>query len=447
MNIISECDKVFAIMPYLKSERDLRMNKALVCLLTILISTTIQATHTRPPQQSPINYFSSKITSLKSMTSTTVLEEPGVIKIIHGNACGESNKPGKEEVIELDGKYVFPSYANEATVILNGWKLKYLKKDHHVRGIMASIQKVAESGNTLSWRARGFLQDKNFDDGYRFCYYYTALAWNSNAIQASAYHLNNNHNSNLFTKNKTALNVLSSYFYFPKFANTPVVHMPRGFSLFFANQSSSFPACFDCAVDHHILQVGFNTTASERFINPKKEYGFLPSPMLPTMDQYVDIGYMSWDAYAIMKDDSLKRDLWVDEWFSVIAGKDAHTVQPPYAILPHDDAGGFGSSCIGEASGTKTKQVTIRNIPYAFAIPMLTGFEMKYGCDDEHVTEVGIWIDNIQYVQPTGQTGTLTYTLSSILRDKNSSPGHASSHNVHLLGLKEIEDRSPKSTI
>lgn len=383
--------------------------------------------------------------SEKKRASTTVFEEPGVIKVIHGSACGDSNIPGKEEIIELDGEYNFPSYANEATVVLNGWRLKYLKKDHHVRGLSASLQKVAESGTKLTWRARGFLSDKNFDDGYTFCYYYTALAWNSNAIKANAYHINSNdHNSDLYTKTHTALSVLSSYFYFPKFENTPVIHLPRGFSLFFANQSTSFPACFDCPVDHHILQLGFNTTASERFIDPQKTYGFLSPPMLPTTDQYVDKGYLSWDTYAIFKDDSLRRDYWVDEWFSVIAGTDAHMIQPSYAILPHEDPSGWGNACVGEGAGTKTKQVTIRNIPYAFAIPMLSGFEMKYGCGDEHVSEVGIWIDNIQYTQPPGQTGTLTYTLSSILRDKNSSPGHASSHNVHVLGLSDAEIREPK---
>jgi hypothetical protein len=417
----------------------------IIAVISLMISPSIAnefLTTTKDKNREPLAKIAITNAAQKNVTSTTVFERSGVIKVIHGSACGQSNKSGKEEVIELDGKFDFPAYANEATVVLNGWRLKYLSKDHHVRGLSASIQKVAESGNRLTWRARGFLSDKNFDDGYTFCYYYTAMAWNDDAIKANAYHINSNdHNYYLFNKTKTALSVLSSYFYFPKFANIPIIHLPRGFSLFFANQSSAFPACFDCAVDHHILQLGFNTSSSERFIDPKKKYGFLPSPMLPTTERYVDMGYLSWDTYAIMKDNSLRRDYWFDEWFSVIAGVDAHIIQPPYAILPHEDSDGWGSSCIGEASGTKTKQITINNIPYDFAIPMLTGFEMKFGCDDEHVTEVGVWIDSMQYSKPAGQNGTLSYTVSTILRDKNSSPGHASSHNVHILGLNEAQSR------
>ncbi|HAU1321869.1 TPA: hypothetical protein F8R96_13120 [Legionella pneumophila] len=30
----------------------------------------------------------------------------------------------------------------------------------------------------------GLLRDKNFDDGYRWCYYYTLIAWNRNRIDA-----------------------------------------------------------------------------------------------------------------------------------------------------------------------------------------------------------------------------------------------------------------------
>ena len=68
---------------------------------------------------------------------------------------------------------------------------------------------------------------------------------------------------------------------------------------------------------------------------------------------------------------------------------------------------------------------------------MLTGWELEYGCDDEHVTEMGIWIENWSYdLGPQG--GTLRYTVSSVLRDKDSDPEHTRTKKVTILGLGPI---------
>lgn len=44
---------------------------------------------------------------------------------------------------------------------------------------------------------------------------------------------------------------------------------------------------------------------------------------------------------------------------------------------------------------------------------------MGYLCDDEHVKEIGIWIDEWGYDK---NTRTLRYKLSSILTDKDDIP-------------------------
>ena len=41
--------------------------------------------------------------------------------------------------------------------------------------------------------------------------------------------------------------------------------------------------------------------------------------------------------------------------------------------------------------GVVTQESVIENLPFEYAIPMLTGWELVLGCDDEHVKEIGIW--------------------------------------------------------
>ncbi len=84
-----------------------------------------------------------------------------------------------------------------------------------------------------------------------------------------------------------------------------------------------------------------------------------------------------------------------------------------------------------------TEDFVIENLPFEYAIPMLTGWELRYLCDDENVKEIGIWIDRWSYVKdPAAPTGRLSYTLSSVLRDKDDDPGHKRSHKVTILGLR-----------
>ena len=73
---------------------------------------------------------------------------------------------------------------------------------------------------------------------------------------------------------------------------------------------------------------------------------------------------------------------------------------------------------------------------------MLTGWELAYGCrGDQHVSEIGIWIDEIQY--DPNAAGTLRYKLSSVLRDEDNKPGFLSNHKVTILGMRPVPPRSP----
>jgi hypothetical protein len=100
--------------------------------------------------------------------------------------CGQSNQLGAEAPVALVGSFALPNYADAATVLLNGWRFRYLSSDHHVRSLGARIEHVAVGPGAISWVARGSLRDRNFDDEYQFCYVYTVIGWNSGMLDAIA---------------------------------------------------------------------------------------------------------------------------------------------------------------------------------------------------------------------------------------------------------------------
>ncbi|MFQ5881616.1 MAG: CARDB domain-containing protein [Candidatus Methylomirabilales bacterium] len=377
-------------------------------------------------------------------TATSIaldIEDPGKIIVKHGSACGESDQPGEEEVVELAGSFTLPAYANAATVLLRGWQLRYLGGDEHLRWLSASIADIELSGSELSWVARGDMADDDFEDGYEFCYYYTVLAWNSGLVDALADHDNENANSSasFFDNDTTALSALSSYVENVEFAGKKsVAILPRGFQFLWANESTLFPACFDCPVDHHLLQIGYNMDHGEAFVQQGEGYDALPTPTGSEDASRVNPTIRSWESYSILKDDAAQHDYWFEEFFSALGGNDIGVIEPPFTILPREDIGLF-TGCIG-GPVTRTKEVEIRDVPFDYAIPMLTGWELAYNCDDQHVQLIGIRLEDIEYEKdPADTTGTLRYTVISELRDDDTFPGHVSRHKVTILGLNGRE--------
>lgn len=95
-------------------------------------------------------------------------EAQGKIKAMYGfgNAKLESGK----SMIKVQQSVPIPDYANQATVLLNGWKLNYLGGDQHVLGLGTVIAKINPDlrNKTLSWNAVGLLRDDDFKEGYEF---------------------------------------------------------------------------------------------------------------------------------------------------------------------------------------------------------------------------------------------------------------------------------------
>lgn len=385
-----------------------------------------------------------------SSNRDVVLEDPGTIIAWHGFSCAESNKRGTEDLLKIEESLEIPRYASEATVFLNGWRMNYLSGDHHVAGLGTMISTIRLEGQTLSWQAAGVLSDDNFDDGYKWCYHYTAVAWNPANLDVVVDHRDgscdppNPAESNFFiTDNEETTTALSS---FPTFlfnagfaSGRTVAILPRGFGFRWSGE---------CETDHHLLQTGVNLDHGEAFVENGKEYrkGFgeemtpvpLPQPPPPHTVNQVDSGFASWDTYAIFKDNAGRRGYGFGEMASGMGGRDVGTIQPPFSILPKEDTGIFGG-CLGGSAAEKTEDVVVGNVPFEYAVPMLTGWDLRYGCDDEHVTAVGTWLDGFQYEKTPGDpTGTLRYKVSSTLKDKDGSPGHFSSHKVTILGFKPV---------
>jgi hypothetical protein len=100
---------------------------------------------------------------------------------------------------------------------------------------------------------------------------------------------------------------------------------------------------------------------------------------------------------------------------------------------------GFPGACLGgDKVGVVTEEVVVDNIPYAYAIPMLTGWDLGYACPDHHVREIGIWMDDLHYDRaPNAPTRTLRCKVSSLLHD-DSHHGDNSSHKITILGLRPL---------
>jgi hypothetical protein len=117
-----------------------------------------------------------------------VFEDPDTIGVHHGFGCAESNRRDEETILRVRQEIAVPSYVNRATVFLNGWRVRYLRRDHEVGTVFVSLGAIDLHAGVLSWQAAGALSDKNFDDGYSLCYYFTTVGWNSAALDLIADH-------------------------------------------------------------------------------------------------------------------------------------------------------------------------------------------------------------------------------------------------------------------
>ena len=384
-----------------------------------------------------------KLKELTDSQRNVVFEEQGTIIVYHGFGCAASNKPDTQDVVKVEQSLDLPAYATNATVLLNGWHLNYLHDDHNIAGLGTLISNIRLERNTLKWQASGVISDDNFDDPYNWCYYYTVVGWDPNKLNLIVDHKDGNCNPNdnsdsnfYFAQNKgtsTALSSFASFLKNPDFAGKTVAIAPRGFGF-----------SFECLIDHNFFQIGYNLEHNEGFVENgksyKKKFGdvvLLPSPT-PSPATHIsqqDPGLATWETYTIFKDDDTRRFHFFGEMVSGLAGTDLRVLQPPFSILPIE-----GESPGSEFGGTgvRTEEFAIDNIPAAFAIPVLTGWELHYLTNDQNVKEIGIWIDEFHYRDPADPPGRMRYKVSSVMFDDDKFPDNGYHHKVTVLELKPL---------
>jgi hypothetical protein len=393
-----------------------------------------------------------RLTEVSQGPLFTVYENPGTIKVIHGSVTAKHDFiPDEPQFIKVEQSLEIPDYANKATVFLNGWKSSYLgDDDQNVVGLGTLVGKIRlvdirPGGRKLTWNAVGLLRDNDAKESYEWSYYYTVIAWNEVALNVI---VNHDDADNLckagtggsdnfyFAENRTsdiapnrtshtALSSFSSFLQNPDFPpRGTVAILPRGFGFGWYN-------------DNNLLQLAYNLDHSENFVAYGKKYQKAFEDVLAPLSGPISLAnsdFVSWNTYSILKDNDLRRDYLFGEMVSALGGKDVGLVQPPFSILPIEDA----STCaFRQNGGVQTEEFVIENVAFEYAIPMLTGWDLRYPCHDRNVKEIGIWIDEWHYVKdPANPHGRLSYKLSSVLRDKDSDAAHDHSHKITILGLR-----------
>jgi hypothetical protein len=376
------------------------------------------------------------LTAVSGEPPAVVFEDLGTIKVMHGSGSARRNGG----FIRVEQSAELPDYANQATVFLNGWDLSYAGSDHHVAGLGTLVARIRVEPRKLTWNAVGVLADRHRDKACNWTYYYTIVAWNDANLHAMVDHndaeflckTNEADGSDNFfqadnSAMSTALSCFPSFLFNPSFSSgRTVAVIPRGFGFKWSSH------------DHHLLQLGYNLESREGFIQNQGVGEDLPyykalnrkmNPLPTPPTARAGSGFVSWNSYAIMKDDEGRRSYSFAELVSGMGGSDVSIIQPAFSIQPRGD-----SNIVPQGSGVITEEVVIENIPYKYAIPMLTGWDIGYEGSDQHVKQIGIWIDEIKWTL-NDPTGTLRYKVSSVVRDNDTDPANYFRHKVTILGL------------
>jgi hypothetical protein len=383
------------------------------------------------------------LTELSAQDRWVVMETPGTIMVMHGFGTAQL---GSGDYVKVEQAVDLPPYGNRVTVVLNGWRVSYRGGDEHVRAFGTMIGKIRKQDGQVVWNAIGLLRDNDAKEGYEWTYHYTVIVWDGTALDVLVNHddaekfcgADTSRSDNFyFAGNEgttTALSSFSSFIESPGFpVRGTVAVLPRGFGFVWDDD------------DHNMLQVGYDIDHGQNLIEPGKKYrkaSGVENP-LTGLSSLVDSRFVSWDSYCILKDNDNRRDYTFGEMVSACGGSDVGIIRPPFSMLPVEDKG-WNEPCVTQAGATESHDGTIDQIAFEYAIPMLTGWQLGYGqaikgCNDEHIREMGVWIDDWSYAKnPGSPTGTLSYKVSSVFRDKDSDPGHFHGEDISVLAFRPV---------
>lgn len=357
-----------------------------------------------------------------------IFESPGLLSVFHGETCAQAHPSGDEGTpLLVQEELPLPRDLDRGTVIANGYRLRYLDSDHHVMAMANAIGEIAVTPGLLKWEASGILSDKDFNDSFEWCYTYTAVAWNSQQLAAVADHGDTGHafRDRAWTHG-SSLRPVAGFLFNKDFAGLEeVAILPRGYGAVWADSHRS---------DHHILQYSYKNDGGEVYVQGGKEYGNF-AVASPTTS--VGTGFVSWETTGLLKDNDLDRSQLIMDFVTGLGGRDVGILNLPFTVAPREDA---SFTCIGSGSmDPQTTEHVVESVPFQFAIPVLAAWDLAYVCGDEHVTEIGAWVPKWEWTPATSPGGgTLRYSVSSILRDKDGDPGFHSRTQIKILGFRPI---------
>jgi len=347
----------------------------------------------------------------------TVFEDEGKFILIEGSKCIQHDS-GEEAATVLQW-IELPSYVDSGTVVLNGWDLRFLHGDREVNSMLADIthSKVIKSeGSTfLVFEAQGKLSDQDRKDAYEFCVFYSGFGYRSVFFDAT---ITDDYNgvevSTLQDKNQGALATLENAGSRGTLkGNAAMAIIPRGFDFQFDDAFECewrFPPCkWGDRVDYRLLQAAYSLSQSSTF---------------PSLD-----GSPHWTVQTLFKDNNA-RTYRIKARAAMIRGS---SVKLRTDFLALNSRAGKTGICRKDVDGVvRTQTFRIRDLPFDYAIPLLTGWDLSYECEQQQVQRAGIWLHDIHF---DPNSSSLEYKVSSILRDKDGAPSFSAAQRITVLGL------------
>jgi hypothetical protein len=353
-------------------------------------------------------------------TGKTVFEDEGKFILIEGSKCMQRDK-GSEAATVLQW-IEMPSYVDSGTVVLNGWDLRYLNRDREVHAIRVDIthsKLVKNAGSAfLVFEAQGKLEDQNREEAYEFCVFYTGFGYRSVWFDATIEgDYNGIETSLLQTKRQGAVATLENTGSKGTLkANDAIAIIPRGFDFQFDDTFECelrFPPCkWGDRADYDLLQVAYSLSQTGASLSAD--------------------GSPHWVTQTIFKDNDIRTHR-IKTRAALIRGSSVKLRADFLALNPRI---GKTSACRKNTDGiVRTQTFRINDLPFDYAVPMLTGWDLSNECEEQQVQRAGIWIHDIRF-DPNAHS--MEYKVSSILRDQDGAPSFNAAHRITVLGLNRL---------
>lgn len=345
-----------------------------------------------------------------------ILEDTGRFIAAEGAEC--SGFYWRSSVIQRTGAWVPPTWVRDATIIYNGFSHRYLDTDRHVRTVQGEITGVTFGADgVLRWTFLGALHDKSIDDFQEVCHYYTVIGWDPANVAARSHvgfdgvDLDYEGIVSSAPIGSGAVQTTTIPDHCPFTANEPVAILPRGSRHMYADGLGG-------TNDHHVYQVGFAQTQDE---NPGN--------------------CVRYTTRMVLRDKNADDRIQATGRASFLGGTSVSVRSNAYTLPSRSP--NYGAPLPTQLGGERVERMRVTGLTTAYALPMLTGWEVYYKSGasstevsgDQHVERIGVSIRNISYDR---WKGILEYDLVSNLADQNDVPGHERSANVDILGLSPL---------